>query len=100
MTGLERQDVRLRPWRQPQAQVPRLDIHRVADRRRERRLAQLVRRDIEQDMVHHAVAHQHDVGDRVGRDAGLGRGLGGQHVQRIDKRVMQRRQPVAPVSSQ
>ena len=33
----------------------------------ERRLPQLARRDVQQDVVHDAVADQHDVGDRVGR---------------------------------
>ena len=94
---LQRQDVRLRARRQPQPQIPRFDVHRIADRRRQGRLPQFARRDVEQDVVHHAVAHQHDVGDRVGGDAGLLGSLVGQFVQRVDDRVVQGRQPVRRV---
>ncbi len=95
--GLDRQHVRLRAHRQAQPQLPRLDVHGIAHRRAEGRLPQLLRRDVEQDVVHHAVAHQHDVGDRIRRGVGVGRGLDGQLVQCVDHRAVERRQAVLPV---
>jgi len=97
MPGLDGEHMRLRAWREAQSELPSLYVHGIADRRREGRLAQLARRDVEQDVMHDAVADQHNVSDRGHRYVGLGRGLSRKLIQRGDNRVVQRCQSLGPV---
>ena len=71
MARLHRQHVRLCARGQLQAKIARLDIHGVADHRAERRLSELAGRHVQQDVMHHGIPDQHDIGDGIGRDACL-----------------------------
>jgi len=92
VAGLKRQHVGLGTQRQLEPQVARLDVHRIADCGAEGRLPELDGRNVQQDVVHHAVGYQNDIGDCIARNLCIGRSFRCQVVQRVHDRVVQRRQ--------